>query len=233
VLSNALGKRRFLCALALAVAGMWALGPVASSPAAESKDAEAVVEALQNRVNATADFVADFRQETEIKTLNRTIKASGKVYFKRPGKMLWRYDEPKGQYVLADGKDLYMYQPEQAQVIKTPLRSAFRSDVPLSFLLGIGSLKRDFQYRLKPAEKGINVIQLTPKTELGQVGELLLGVDAKDSELQWVRIQDAVGNVTSVRFSSIQRGVGVKDSLFRAEIPQGAEVVELGADAGS
>jgi len=226
------GRRRFLCAALLAGVGIWAPGHAASSPAAENKEADAVVEALQNRVNATQDFVAEFRQETEIKTLNRTIKASGKVYFKRPGKMLWRYDEPKGQYVLADGKDLYMYQPEQAQVIKTPLRSAFRSDVPLSFLLGIGSLKRDFQYRLKPAEKGVNVIQLTPKSELGQVGELLLGVDAKDSELQWVRIQDAVGNVTSVRFSSIQRGVGVKDSLFHAEIPKGAEVVELGAGAG-
>jgi outer membrane lipoprotein carrier protein len=217
----------------LAGSSIFALGLVASARGAESKDAEAVVEALQNRVNATADFVAEFRQETEIKTLNRTIKASGKVYFKRPGKMLWRYDEPKGQYVLADGKDLYMYQPEQAQIIKTPLRSAFRSDVPLSFLLGIGSLKRDFQYRLKPSEKGVNVIQLTPKSELGQVGELLLGVDAKDFELQWVRIQDAVGNVTSVRFSSIQRGVGVKDSLFRAEIPPGVEVVEVGAAAGS
>ena len=51
-----------------------------------------------------SDFVADFRQETEVKTLNRTLKASGKVSFKRPGKMLWRYEEPKGQFVLADGK---------------------------------------------------------------------------------------------------------------------------------
>ncbi len=230
--SKGFGQLWVLCSVLLASTTFFALGPVASSRGAESNDAEAVVDALQNKVNATADFIAEFRQETEIKTLNRTIKASGKVYFKRPGKMLWRYDEPKGQYVLADGKDLYMYQPEQAQIIKTPLRSAFRSDVPLSFLLGIGSLRRDFQYRLKASEKGVNVIQLTPKSELGQVGELLLGVDARDFELQWVRIQDAVGNVTSVRFSSIQRGVGVKDSLFHAQIPQGVEVVELGSAEG-
>ena len=192
-------------------------------------DAEAIVDALQKKVNSTGDFVADFRQETQIKTLNRTIKASGKVFFKRPGKMLWRYDEPKGQYVLADGSSLYLYQPDQAQVIKTPLRDAFRSDVPLSFLLGIGSLKRDFTYTLKGSEKDVHMVQLMPKSELGQVGEMLLGVDAKNFDLQWVRILDPVGNVTSVWFSSVQRGVGVKDSLFQPQIPQGVEVVELGA----
>ncbi|MGH7845737.1 MAG: LolA family protein [Candidatus Binatia bacterium] len=200
--------------------------------AGETKDADAVADALQKKVNSTAEFVADFRQETEIKTLGKTIKASGKVYFKRPGRMLWRYDEPKGQYVAADGNHLYMYQPEQAQVIKTPLRSAFRSDVPLSFLLGIGNLKRDFQYTLKGSEKGVYLLQLTPKSEIGQVGELILGVDMKEFELQWVRIQDAVGNVTRVRFSSPQRGVEVKDSLFRPNIPQGVEVVELGSLEG-
>jgi outer membrane lipoprotein carrier protein len=146
--------------------------------------------------------------------------------------MLWRYDEPKGQYILADGKNLYLYQPEQAQIIKTPLQSAFRSDVPLSFLLGIGSLKRDFSYALKGSEKGVYVVQLKPKSELGQVGELLIGVNATDSELQWVRIQDAIGNVTSVRFASVQRGTGLKDALFRPQVPKGVEIVELGSGAG-
>src|SRR5499426_3724267 len=113
------------------------------SLAAEGNNADAVVEALQKSYDATVDFVADFRQETEVKTLNRTMKASGKLSFKRPGKMLWRYDEPKGQFVLADGKYLYFYQPEQNQVIKSPLKNAFRSDIPLSFLLGLGNLKKD------------------------------------------------------------------------------------------
>ncbi|MGH7846215.1 MAG: LolA family protein, partial [Candidatus Binatia bacterium] len=200
--------------------------------AGEIRDADAVAEALQKKVNSTAEFVADFRQETEIKTLGKTIKASGKVYFKRPGRMLWRYDEPKGQYLAADGNHLYMYHPEQAQIIKTPLRSAFRSDVPLSFLLGIGNLQRDFKSTLKGSEKGVYLLQLTPKSEIGQVGELILGVDMKEFELQWMRIEDAVGNVTHVRFSSLQRGVELKDSLFQPNIPQGVEVVELGSLEG-
>ena len=93
---------------------IFALGVIiasAQSFATESRTADQIVDSLQKNYDATVDFVADFRQETEVKTLNRKLKASGKLYFKRPGKMLWRYEEPKGQFVLADGKNLYFYQP--------------------------------------------------------------------------------------------------------------------------
>jgi outer membrane lipoprotein-sorting protein len=92
--------------------------------AAAADNADAIVEALQKNYDATTDFVADFRQETQVKTLNRSLKANGKISYKRPGKMLWNYENPKGQFVLADGKYLYYFQPEQNQVIKSPLKNA-------------------------------------------------------------------------------------------------------------
>ncbi len=160
---------------------IFALGVIiagAQSFATESRSADQIVDSLQKNYDATVDFVADFRQETEVKTLNRKLKASGKLYFKRPGKMLWRYEEPKGQVVLADGKNLYFYQPEQNQVIKSPLKNAFRSDIPLSFLLGLGNLKKDFNATLKG--------------------------------------------------SGMRKGVGVQESLFRFQVPDGVDIVELG-----
>ena len=196
--------------------------------AAESPSADQIVERLQKNYDATVDFVADFRQETQVKTLNRTLKAWGKLSFKRPGKMLWRYEEPKGQFVLADGKHLYFYQPEQNQVIKTPLKNAFRSDIPLSFLLGIGNLKRDFNASLKGTEDNQYVLRLEPKGEAGGFSEVLVGVSQSTSDIVWVSVRDAVSNVTSIRFSGMRKGVGVQESLFRLEVPEGADIVELG-----
>ncbi len=192
-------------------------------------DAELVLDGLQKRYESTIDFMADFRQETELKILNRMIEASGKVYFRRPGKMLWRYQDPKGQLILADGEYLYYYQPEQKQVIKSRLSKAFLSDTPLSFMLGIGDLNRDFNGTLIGSETEHYVIQLTPKEELGGVGELRLGVKKGDFDILWARIEDAVGNVTTIYFSSMQRGVGFADSLFRLEVPEGVDVIEFGS----
>lgn len=196
---------------------------------AKIEEEEHVIDGLQKSYNSTVDFVAEFRQETEIKTLTRTLKTWGRLYFKRPGRMLWRYDEPKGQFVLADGENLFFYQPEQGQVIKSPLKNAFRSDIPLSFLLGLGNLKKDFKVSSMGLEQDHYVLRLGPKGELGGVGEFLLGLDRRTFNILWIRIGDAAGNVTTIRFSNMQKGTGLKDSLFRLQLPDGVDVVELGS----
>jgi outer membrane lipoprotein carrier protein len=200
----------------------------APSFAADGRSAEQIVDSLQKNYDATVDFVADFRQETEVKTLNRNLKAWGKLTFKRPGKMLWRYEEPKGQIVLADGKNLYFYQPEQNQVIKSPLSNAFRSDIPLSFLLGLGNLKKDFNVALKGADENQYVLRLEPKGDLGGFSEVLVGVSRGTSDILWVSVRDAASNVTTIRFSAMRKGIGVPESLFRFQLPDGVDVVELG-----
>ncbi|MGH7828118.1 MAG: LolA family protein [Candidatus Binatia bacterium] len=199
----------------------------ASFPA-DSKSADQILDRLQKNYDAAVDFVADFQQETEVKTLNRSLKAFGKVTFKRPGKMLWRYEEPKGQFVLADGTFLYFFQPEQNQIIKTPLKNAFRSDIPLSFLLGIGSLKKDFNASLKATEPTQHVLRLEPKGESGGFSEILLGVSKDSFDILWASVRDPAGNLTTIRFANMRKGTGVNDSLFRLQIPEGADVVELG-----
>ena len=208
--------------------GVVLLGGIQTSVAADSNAAEAIVDRLQKNYDATADFVADFRQETEVKNLNRTLKASGKLSFKRPGKMLWLYEEPKGQFVLADGKHLYFYQPDQNQVIKSPLKNAFRGDIPLSFLLGLGNLKKDFNATLKASEENQHILLLQPKGEAGGYSEILVGVNKTTSDILWVSVRDAANNLTTLRFANMRKGVGVKDSAFEVQIPKGADVVELG-----
>lgn len=208
--------------------GLMALSGAQLSAATTSNNADAVVEALQKSYDSTTDFVADFRQETEVKTLNRTMKAFGKLSFKRPGKMFWRYDEPKNQFVLTDGKHLYFYQPEQNQVIKSPLKNAFRGDIPLSFLLGLGNLKKDFTATLKASDDKQNVLRLEPKGEAGGYSEILLGVSKASSDILWVSVRDAASNLTTLRFSAMRKGVGIQDSLFQVKIPEGADIVELG-----
>jgi outer membrane lipoprotein carrier protein len=212
--------------------GLWLLAAAllmnAPVRAAQSASPEAVVDRLQRTYDATSDFIADFTQETEVKTLNRSLKASGKLFYKRPGKMLWRYDAPKDQFVLADGKHLYFYQPEQNQIIKSPLQNAFRNDIPLSFLLGLGNLKKDFNATLKATEESQHILRLEPRSDAGGYSDILMGVSKNTSDIVWVSVRDGAGNLTTIRFANMRKGAGVQDSLFKLQIPQGADIVELG-----
>ncbi|MBI2531363.1 MAG: outer membrane lipoprotein carrier protein LolA [Deltaproteobacteria bacterium] len=206
----------------------WSHWNIRPGGAADAQSADVIVDSVQKNYDATIDFVADFRQETEVKTLNRNLKASGKLSFKRPGKMLWRYDEPKGQFVLADGKYLYFFQPEQNQIIKSPLQNAFRSDIPLSFLLGIGNLKKDFNAALKSSDENQFILRLEPKGEAGGFSEILAGVSKNSYDILSISVRDAAANLTTIRFSGMRKGTGVKDSVFTLQIPNGADIVELG-----
>ena len=47
--------------------------------------------------------------------------------------------------------------------------------------------------------------------------------------MHWVQNEDVVVNVTTFRFSEMQRGMGLKDSFFRLEVPDEVEIVEIGS----
>ena len=87
---------------------------------------EEVLRKLQRMYQETVDFSADFVQVTLLKATNRQVQYSGRVHFKKPGKMRWDYNVPKGQTIVVDGKFLWFYQPEEKQVIKSPLQEQRR-----------------------------------------------------------------------------------------------------------
>lgn len=196
---------------------------------ARAQDARDLVREVQRRYDATKDYSADFRQTTEYRTLNRKVDGQGRVFFSKPARMLWRYQEPAGQFVLSDGKHLYFYQPAERQVIKTALGAVFRSDLPLSFLLGIGDLERDFRPEsMESAEDGPR-LKLYPKKANSGVREVQLTVDPGNYDIRRVLIEDGGGNRWTFRFDNIRHGTASDPSLFQLKVPQGVDIVEFGS----
>ncbi len=196
------------------------------APSRVLSDVEAIVRKLQERYDATTDFTADFTQTVAVPTLGKTLKSTGQVFFKRPGRMRWEFVEPDQQTIVADGQTLWVYQPEHHQVLKAPFRAAFQSATPLSFLFGVGELESDFNPSLLPqGEPGIHHLKLVPKQDK-EIGVLVLDVDAKSYDIVAAEVTDPLGNVTRLTFANLKHGVGLADSRFTFETPRGTDVVE-------
>ena len=216
---------------ALALAALLYIGPArAEAPheakAASSTKLDEVVRKLQKRYDATADFTADFSQAVEVATLGKTLESSGRVFFKRPGRMRWEFLEPEKQTIVADGQTLWVYQPEHHQVLKAPFRAAFQSATPISFLFGVGDLSADFDPSLVvPRHEKTLRLKLVPKQDR-QIGILVLEVNRDTYDIVGAEVTDPLGNVTRLAFFNMKRGIGLEDSRFTFETPPGTDVVE-------
>ncbi|MFM8411943.1 MAG: LolA family protein [Alphaproteobacteria bacterium] len=122
--ARAAAARKPAPASAPAVEGAGATAATASKAgkaSPEALDATAVTARLQRRYDLTDTFSADFAQEMKLATGGPVPESSGKVWFHRPGRMLWRYEKPEEQSILADGDHLWIHQPSDKQVLRAPL----------------------------------------------------------------------------------------------------------------
>jgi len=185
-----------------------------------------ILERLQARYDATADLTARVTQEIEMASLGKTLTAHGSVRFKRPGRMRWEFADSDPQTIVADGETLWLYQPEENQVLKASFQSAFRSSTPVSFLTGLGKIARDFEVAVERVAADLVYLRLRPR-DAADIGSLLLGVDRTTFDIRLAEVRDPLGNTTRLRFDDIRRNTGIDDRVFRFEVPRGADVIEV------
>ena len=179
---------------------------------------------LQQRYESTRTLVAKFSQEVESPTLAGKLTSSGTVSFEKPNRMRWDYAGPDRQTIVSDGETLWIYQPEEKQVLKAPLREAFQATTPVTFLAGIGHVDRDFTPTLESSAGDHWVVRLVPREDRG-VGTLVLVVRKRDAAIEEARITDPLGTTTRIAFSNEKRNVTLDAGIFRFTPPAGVDVI--------
>ncbi len=194
---------------------------VAPARADELADA---LRTLQQRYESTRTLVAKFRQEVESPTMAGKLTSNGTVSFEKPNRMRWDYAAPDRQTIVSDGETLWIYQPEEKQVLKAPLREAFQATTPVTFLGGLGHVDRDFTPTLESSADDRWVLKLVPREERG-VGTLVLVVRKGDASIEEARISDPLGTTTHLALSEERRNVSLGADLFQFTPPPGVDVV--------
>lgn len=204
----------------LSTAGLWASGPRVAY--ARNDTLAKALEGLQRHYRETRSFSAKFFEEIAAVGAPKRTR-TGRVYFLKPGRMRWEFDEPSKELVVSDGMQLYNYDPELNQVVEAPLARALRSPGATEFLLGVGDVAKDFNASLLDgASNGLTNLKLVPKRE-GNMVEL--GLDPNSYDVETIRVIDQLGNVTSLKFTDIVNNTPVSDSMFKFVVPPGADIV--------
>jgi outer membrane lipoprotein carrier protein len=216
--------------LALAAAWLAAAAPAPAEPPPKAPDcADRAAAALQRRYEAVRDLAARFEQTSRSVALGgpaATARSSGSVVIAKPGRMRWSYEEPEASLVVSDGSELWIYDPANREAQRLAVTEAYLSGAAVSFLLGAGEIRRDFEVRALECGESSALLELVPR-QPATYEKLEARTDPRSGELLETTVVDLLGNRTTVALRELRLNQAPDPELFRFEPPPGVRVIEL------
>ncbi len=151
-------------------------------------------------------------------------KQSGEFAFERPGKFKWLVRQPYEQSIVADGKQLFQYDPDLNQVSVRQVDAAIGTS-PAAILFGSGSLEQAFNVSALPDRDGLQWLRAKPRG--ADAGFAQVDIGLKDRQPVRVELLDAFGQTTRVELSNIKPNPAMPADAFRFVPPKDADVVQM------
>jgi outer membrane lipoprotein carrier protein len=189
------------------------------------------VQKLQSSYEKAKDLKSDFVQEATIKSIKKTEREEGKVFFKNPKNMLWEYTKPKGKELVINSQKAWLYLSKEKVVYTQKSESIFQSKFLINFFSGSGKLKNDFVIKYaepKALDKeGNYLLVLIPREKTAACNSVKLTIDKNNFYILQVSFDDVMGNSTTLKFSNISVNTGLAQKMFQFKPPAGVEVFEM------
>jgi outer membrane lipoprotein carrier protein len=196
--------------------------PCAQSVAGEGMDR------LQAFFSEKGAMRAQFVQTVQGAAFAQPGESSGVLTMQRPGKFRWDYQKPYQQQIIADGKNLWIFDVDLDQVVVKPMDEAL-GDTPALLLSGDGSVSERFDIKELADLEGngregdLLWVQLSPKQTDTGFQQMRLGFGER--HLLKMELVDGFGQTTTMTFSNIEKGLELPADTFRFVPPEGVDVI--------
>ena len=197
----------------------------------KSQESNILLDKIMDKIEkkyAVAGFSACFVQKSTLKAMNITDSASGKITVKRPGKMRWEYEEPDIQIIVTDGKNLWVYRPDDNQVMIGEFPSFFGDGKGASFLSDIRLISQKFNITIENTDSNdYYILKLLPLKKTNDLSYINLSISKKTFYLEEIVTYNLYGDETRIKLINIKLLENPDDSIFIFNIPYGTEVLKL------
>lgn len=181
-------------------------------------------EQLKAFVSTVTAATGSFSQYT-VNNQGRTQPAQTGVFsFQRPGKFKWAVQKPYEQLVISDGRTVFQFDPDLAQVTERKVDAAIGTS-PAAILFGSGSLEQSFDVSALPSKDGVEWLRAKPRT--ADAGFSRVDIGMKDNLPVRVELLDSFGQTTRVDLSAIAANPSLPTKEFQFTAPKGVDVVKM------
>lgn len=155
----------------------------------------------------------------------RQRSSNGRFVFQRPDRFRFDYLKPFEQVIVADGRQLWLYDVDLNQVTVRAQKDALGS-TPAAIIASapdLAALRAAFELRAAPDADGLQWAEATPRQRDGQLRKVRLGFSG--TQLAVLDIEDGLGQRSVLRFNNWQNNPALKGDEFRFDPPAGADVI--------
>ena len=191
---------------------------------------------VRNSKTAEGDFVqqqlrAPKANEPQDKGLKVVRQTQGRFVFQRPGRFIWDTDKPYEQKLIADGKQLILWDKDLNQATIRPAGQALAA-TPAAILFGETALDQHFDLVEAEERLGMKWVTLSPKKNPNTKGSndltyTKISVGMANGLPKALELIDGLGSVVLVTLDKIQLNVNLPSNRFTFTPPAGAEVLRL------
>lgn len=177
---------------------------------------------LKNFYDKTHAMSASFHQIVTDKKGQKVQDVYGEMKLSRPNKFRWDYQKPYEQQIISDGKQVWLYDTELAQVTVRELSKALGAS-PASLLAGDGKLDENFKLVNAYRNDNLDWVSTNPKNKDTGFDKISLGFKA--DILQEMNLVDSFGHQTKIVFSNVVHNPVIEPKTFLFKPPKGVDVV--------
>ena len=164
----------------------------------------------------------DFSQTVYDSHGNITGTSHGNLALEAPRLFRWQVTGPYKQLIVADGKKVWVYEPDLQQVTVRD-QGAQEAHSPLTVLTDLSQLDSDFTATDAGNRDGLEWLRLVSRGKDPQFDYAEIGFDANGPRR--MLFKDTVGNRTEIAFSGWQRNPELPAGTFTFVPPKGTDVV--------
>ncbi len=188
---------------------------------------DTIVDRIEKRY-AGPGFTARFDQKSTLKAMDITDTAIGKVFVKRPRLMRWEYESPEKQIIITDGNELWLYRPEDNQVMKGKAPEYFGDGKGASFLTDIRLVRKNFNVTLEKDDDEHHILKLFPKKKKYDIDYVLLFISRNTFDIAKIVTYNSYGDENAIEMKDFQFDQNLDASLFNFLIPEGTDILRIG-----
>jgi len=180
------------------------------------------IDELKALLSQTTTARAQFAQIVLDRNMKRLQQATGTMQFSRPGRFRWEYDRPHEQLIVGDGKRVWLYDKELNQVTVRRMDRALGSS-PAAILAGSNNIEKDYTLSALGKREGLEWLEAVPRAQDTAFERVRLGFGK--SGLEAMELHDQFGQITVIKFSTMERNIKLPAESFRFTPPKGADVI--------